>query len=95
VASGQSVGYVRVSSVGQNPERQLDGVDVERLFTDTVSGTSTARPQLQALLAFIREGDSVVVHSMGRLARNPNDVRRVVCELTGRTFPPRHRLEPC
>jgi DNA invertase Pin-like site-specific DNA recombinase len=45
VANGQRVGYIRVSSVGQNPERQLDGVKVDTLFTDTVSGArlSTAR----------------------------------------------------
>lgn len=82
MANGQRVGYIRVSSVGQNPERQLDGVEVDRLFTDTVSGASTARPQLQALLAFVREGDTVIVHSMDRLARNLDDLRRVVRQLT-------------
>jgi DNA invertase Pin-like site-specific DNA recombinase len=84
VGSGQRVGYIRVSSVGQNPGRQLDGVEVDRVFTDTVSGKSAARPQLQAMLAFVRDGDTVIVHSMDRLARNLEDLRRLVRELTGR-----------
>ena len=84
MASGQRVGYIRVSSVGQNPGRQLDGVEVDRVFTNTVSGKSAARPQLQAMLAFVRDGDTVIVHSMDRLARNLEDLRRLVRELTGR-----------
>ena len=81
---GQRVGYIRVSSVGQNPGRQLDGVEVDRVFTDTVSGKNADRPQLAAMLAFVRDGDTVVVHSMDRLARNLDDLRRLVRELTGR-----------
>ena len=84
MASGQRVGYIRVSSVGQNPARQLDGAGLDRVFTDTVSGKSAARPQLQAMLAYVRDGDTVIVHSMDRLARNLDDLRRLVRELTGR-----------
>jgi DNA invertase Pin-like site-specific DNA recombinase len=84
VAGGQRVGYIRVSSLGQNPERQLEGVEVDRVFTDTVSGKSITRPQLQALLGFVRDGDVVIVHSMDRLARNLDDLRRLVRELTAR-----------
>ena len=84
MASAQRVGYIRVSSVGQNPARQLDGVEVDRVFTDTVSGKSATRPQLQAMLAYVRDGDTVLVHSMDRLARNLDDLRRLVRELTGR-----------
>jgi len=84
VTSGQRVGYIRVSSVGQNPARQLDGVELDRVFTDTVSGKSATRPQLQAMLAYVRDGDTVIVHSMDRLARNLDDLRRLVRELTGR-----------
>jgi DNA invertase Pin-like site-specific DNA recombinase len=84
VAGGQRVGYIRVSSAGQNPARQLDGAELDRVFTDTVSGKSTTRPQLQAMLAFVRDGDTVIVHSMDRLARNLDDLRRLVHELTGR-----------
>ncbi|KAI3593896.1 hypothetical protein D9X30_1071 [Cupriavidus sp. U2] len=78
------VGYVRVSSVDQNTERQLDGVQVDKTFTDKASGKDTDRPQLQAALEFAREGDTLVVHSMDRLARNTEDLLRMVRELTGK-----------
>jgi len=81
---GQQVGYTRVSSLDQNPDRQLDGVAVDRTFTDSASGRSTARPQLEAMLAFVRGGDTVVVHSMDRLARNLDDLRALVRTLTAR-----------
>jgi DNA invertase Pin-like site-specific DNA recombinase len=84
MADGQQVGYIRVSSVDQHPDRQLSDVQCDRLFTDRVSGRSTDRPQLDALLHYVREGDTVVVHSMDRLARNLEDLRRLVRELTGR-----------
>ena len=78
------VGYVRVSTVDQNTVRQLDGIEVERIFTDTASGKDTARPKLDELLAFVRDGDTVIVHSMDRLARNLDDLRRLVRTLTGK-----------
>lgn len=81
---GQRIGYVRVSSFDQNPERQLEQVAVDRLFTDKASGKDTQRPELERLLAFVREGDTVVVHSMDRLARNLDDLRRLVQKLTQR-----------
>jgi DNA invertase Pin-like site-specific DNA recombinase len=81
--NGQRVGYVRVSSFDQHPERQLEQVPLDRAFTDRASGKDTQRPQLDALLAFVRDGDTVVVHSMDRLARNLDDLRRVVQGLTG------------
>jgi DNA invertase Pin-like site-specific DNA recombinase len=81
---GQRIGYVRVSSFDQNPERQLEQVAVDRVFTDTASGKDTRRPELERMLAFVREGDTVVVHSMDRLARNLDDLRRLVQELTRR-----------
>lgn len=79
---GQRIGYVRVSSFDQNPERQLDQVEVDRLFTDKASGKDVRRPQLDQLLAFAREGDTVVIHSMDRLARNLDDLRKIVQDLT-------------
>jgi DNA invertase Pin-like site-specific DNA recombinase len=82
--SGQRVGYVRVSSADQNPIRQLDGLAVDRTFTEAASGKDTDRPELAALLRFVRDGDTVIVHSMDRLARNLDDLRRLVAELTGR-----------
>ncbi|NHZ83382.1 helix-turn-helix domain-containing protein [Massilia sp. CCM 8695] len=81
---GQRIGYVRVSSFDQNPERQLDQVEVDKLFTDKASGKDTQRPALDALLSFAREGDTVVVHSMDRLAHNLDDLRRLVQALTKR-----------
>src|SRR3984885_10031061 len=78
------VGYIRVSSVDQNTERQLEGQDLDKVFTDKASGKDTNRPQLQAALDYIREGDVLVVHSMDRLARNLDDLRRMVLDLTGK-----------
>ena len=81
---GQRIGYIRVSTLDQNPDRQLEGVQVSKVFTDKASGKDTRRPQLDALLGYIREGDTLVVHSMDRLARNLDDLRRLVQQLTGR-----------
>jgi DNA invertase Pin-like site-specific DNA recombinase len=82
--SGQRIGYVRVSSFDQNPERQLDDVTVNRTFTDKASGKDVHRPALEELSAFVRQGDTVVIHSMDRLARNLDDLRRIVQGFTGR-----------
>lgn len=82
--NGQRIGYIRVSSHEQNPDRQLDGSQVSKVFTDRASGKDTQRPQLDALLGYVREGDTLVVHSMDRLARNLDDLRRLVQQLTGR-----------
>jgi DNA invertase Pin-like site-specific DNA recombinase len=85
---GQRLGYVRVSSFDQNLERQLEHVPVDRLFTDKASSKAsskdTRRPELERLLTFVRDGDTVVVHSMDRLARNLDDLRRLVQTLTRR-----------
>ncbi len=75
---GQRIGYIRVSSFDQNPERQLEHIQVDKVFIDKASGKDTQRPQLDVLLSFVREGDTVVVHSMDRLARNLDDLRRLV-----------------
>ena len=84
MSKGQRVGYIRVSTLDQNTERQLDGVEVDRVFTDKASGKDVHRPQLQAALEYVREGDTLLVHSMDRLARNAEDLLRIVRELTGR-----------
>lgn len=65
-----NVGYIRVSSTGQNTERQLEGLVLDETFTDKISGKSLDRPALQELLRYVRKGDEVTVHSMDRLARN-------------------------
>ena len=82
--TGQKIGYIRVSSEDQNTERQLEGVQLDRTFTDKVSGKSTDRPALQEMLRFVRDGDHLFVHSMDRLARNLVDLRQMVQDLTGR-----------
>ncbi len=81
---GQRVGYVRVSSIDQNPDRQLGSVQVDRVFTDKASGKDTHRVELENLLSYVREGDTVVVHSMDRLARNLDDLRRLVEQINGK-----------
>jgi DNA invertase Pin-like site-specific DNA recombinase len=81
---GQRIGYIRVSSFDQNPERQLEQVPLDRVFTDKASGKDMQRPELDRLLTFVREGDMVIVHSMDRLARNLDDLRRLVQSLTKR-----------
>lgn len=81
---GQLIGYVRVSTLDQNTERQLDGIALDKVFTDKASGKDTDRPQLLAALEYVRQGDTLVCHSMDRLARNLDDLRRVVKALTGK-----------
>jgi DNA invertase Pin-like site-specific DNA recombinase len=81
---GKRVGYVRVSSVDQNELRQLEGVELDKKFVDKASGKDVKRPQLQAALDYLREGDVLVIHSMDRLARNLDDLRKIVLGLTQR-----------
>ena len=80
--TGQRVGYVRVSTLDQNSVRQLDGVDVDRVFEDKASGKDLHRPELEELIKFVRDGDTVLVHSMDRLARNLDDLRSIVRQFT-------------
>jgi DNA invertase Pin-like site-specific DNA recombinase len=65
--------------------RQLEGLELDKTFTDKASGKDTKRPQLEHLLSFVREGDTVFCHSMDRLARNLDDLRRIVLGLTERS----------
>ena len=78
----QRTAYVRVTSLDQNVDRQLEGLKVDRTLIDKASGKDTARPQLQDLLLYARTGDTVIVHSMDRLARNLDDLRRIVRAFT-------------
>ena len=71
---GHKIGYVRVSSVDQNIGRQLEGVEVDRVFIDKASGKNTARPKFQEMLSYVHEGDMIVVHSMDRFARSLKDL---------------------
>lgn len=81
---GQRIARIRVSSFDQPAERQLDGIALDRVFTDTASGRDAQRSQLTALMTFIRERDTLFVHSMDRLAREFDALRRRVRELAGR-----------
>lgn len=80
--SAQNLGYIRVSSVAQNTDRQLDGLTLDRVFTDKLSGKDTNRPELQELLKYARSGDTVHVHSLDRLGRNLDDLRLMVKQFT-------------
>ena len=81
---GQIVGYVRVSSADQNIDWQVEQLAADRLFVDRVTGKDLERPELAKLLGYVREGDTIVVASMDRLARNVDDLRRLVAEQTQR-----------
>ncbi|BEP54054.1 MULTISPECIES: recombinase family protein [unclassified Variovorax] len=83
-ANGQRIGYVRVSSADQNDARQLEGLELEKIFTDKASGKDTNRPQLQAMLSHVRDGDHLYVHSMDRLSRSLVDLQRVVESLVAK-----------
>lgn len=78
------IGYRRVSTAGQNTERQLDGITLDRLFEDHISGSAKTRPGLDECLRYLREGDTLVVHSIDRLARNLRHLRELLDELLER-----------
>jgi len=80
--TGQRIGYVRVSTLDQSTARQLDGVEVDKVFEDKASGKDVNRPELERMIDFARDGDTVLVHSMDRLARNLDDLRALVRRLT-------------
>lgn len=82
--AGQIVGYLRVSSLDQKELRQLDGITLDKRFVDKVSGKDLHRPELEQLTGYVREGDTVICHSMDRLARNLDDLRKVVLGFTDR-----------
>ena len=73
------IGYARVSSKEQHLDRQLAALkDVDKLFTDKLSGANTNRPELQKMLAYIREGDIVMVTELDRLGRNNQDLTQIM-----------------
>ena len=76
-----NVGYVRVSTVDQNEARQVEALkkhNIEKWFTEKVSGKDTNRPQLQLMLDYVREGDTVYIHDFSRLARSTKDLLEIV-----------------
>src|SRR6195952_5202032 len=82
--SGQMVGYLRVSSLDQKELRHLDGFSLDKRFVDKASGKDLHRPELELLTGYVREGDTVICHSMDRLSRHPGDLRKVVLGFTDR-----------
>ena len=80
----QRVGYIRVWSVDEKEDHQLEGEELDRTFLDKASARDVKRPQLTAMLASLREGDTLVCHSMARLGRNFDDLQRLVLGLTDR-----------
>lgn len=78
------VGYIRVSSADQNTDRQLDGVSTGKRFEEKVSGATLERPQLLLAVDFCREGDTLHVHSIDRLARSMADLISIVRKLNAK-----------
>lgn len=78
------IGYARVSSKGQNLDRQiaeLNKKNVERIFSDKLSGKDTNRHGLKDMLHFIRDGDIVIIVSLDRLSRNYNDIKDIISRI--------------
>ena len=82
--NGKRIGYLRVSTVLQNEERQLSGIELDKEFVEKASARSANRPVLQQMLEFIREGDEVFIHDISRLARNIQDLHSLVEEITSK-----------
>ena len=79
-----NVAYVRVSTVEQNEDRQLEALkkhNIDKWFTEKVSGKDTNRPELKAMLEYVREGDTIYIHDFSRLARSTKDLLDIVEEL--------------
>lgn len=79
-----NIAYVRVSTVEQNEARQIEGLkkyNIEKWFTEKVSAKNTNRPELQTMLEFAREGDTIFIHDFSRLARNTKDLLDIVEQL--------------
>lgn len=79
------VGYIRVSTAEQNTARQevlMERLEVDKIYIDRMSGKSKDRPQLKDMLTFVRVGDTVIVESISRFARNTRDLLELVDALT-------------
>ncbi len=76
--TSQNVGYIRVSSTDQNPDRQLNGMTLDRKFIDMISGSKLKRPHLDACIEYVRTGDILFIDSIDRLARNLRDLQEIV-----------------
>lgn len=79
----ENLGYVRVSTIEQNTERQLKQIKLDKIFEDKCSGKDRARPALTRLIDYAREGDTIHVHDISRMARNTEDLLSLVKEFNG------------
>ncbi|KAF6625937.1 recombinase family protein [Pantoea sp. EKM10T] len=79
-----NVGYIRVSTADQHTERQLSGIELDRVFEDKLSGKDTNRPGFAAMMDYVRDGDTLHVHEMSRLGRNVLDILSTIEQLTAR-----------
>ena len=82
--NGQQIGYIRVSTIDQNTDRQLHGIELDRVYEDKCSGKDTNRPKLTECLAYLRSGDTLHIHSIDRLARSLRDLLNIVEDLLTR-----------
>lgn len=82
--ASRTFGYIRVSTTDQNTARQLDGIHVDVLCEEKVSGKDRNRPKLDEIMRYAMAGDTVIVHSFDRLARNARDLHNLIHELTSR-----------
>lgn len=81
------IGYIRVSTAEQNTIRQevlLKELEVDELFIDKASGKNTDRPELKRLIAYVRHGDTIIVESISRFARNTRDLLDLIEQLTAK-----------
>ncbi len=83
--TGHKIGYIRVSSIGQNTERQLEGMTLERMFSEKISAKTRKRPVLSECLDYLRSGDELHVHSIDRLARNLVDLQNIITTMNNKS----------
>lgn len=88
-----NIAYIRVSTADQKTDRQLDGMTFDKTFMDKLSGSTTSRPQLLAMIDWVREGDVVHVHSIDRLARSMSDLLKIVADLNAKRVAVRFHKE--
>lgn len=84
MSKGKNIAYVRVSTVEQNEARQIEALkkyNIDKWFTEKVSGKDTNRPELQSMLEYVREDDTVYIHDFSRLARSTKDLLEIVEQL--------------
>ncbi len=81
MSKGQRIGYIRVSGPDQNPDRQLEGIELDRKYIDYASGKTIQRKEFDLMMNFARDGDTILVHSADRIARNLMDLKKLVTNL--------------